>query len=335
MRVVCIGWFLSCLTPDSIFVLSENTVTVDTNVGSIIGKIEDVTIHHKRIKVTEFLGIPFAEPPIGRLRFTKPVRKGNLTSPYNATEFGPGCLQIKNLIPGLVPKLSENCLFLNIFVPGTPSPANRHAVMVWIHGGGFKAGYSNGYNAATLSGFGDVIVVTFNYRLGVLGFLSSEDEHAPGNYGLWDQQMAIKWVHNNIAAFGGNPGSVTIFGESAGSISTIYQALYPGNKGLFQRVISESGSVNSPRGFTADPAIYAGVLAKAMGCDQNETVEYISCLREKSADDLDAQINNPQTGLGFMPWTPVRDDKFVSYSPNEIFTKDMESSAERIFFWLS
>ena len=332
MRAVCIGWFLSCLSPVFTFVLSKNTVTVDTNVGSIIGKIEDVTIDSKQIQVTEFLGIPFAEPPIGKLRFTKPVQKGNLTSPYNATEFGPGCLQIKNLIPGLVPKLSENCLFLNVFVPGAPSPANRYAVMVWIYGGGFKAGYSNGYNAATLSGFGDIIVVTLNYRLGVFGFLSSEDEHAPGNYGLWDQQMAIEWVHDNIAAFGGDPGSVTIFGESAGSTSTVYQALYPGNKGLFQRVISESGSVNSPRGFTANPAMYAEMLAKAVGCDQNETAGFISCLRAKSEDDLDAQINNPQTGLGFLPWTPVRDDTFVSYTPNEIFTKNMESSAVRKFF---
>ena len=323
-------WICLFLSPSVSFILNKNTISIDTNVGSITGKIEDVTVDDKEVQVAEFLGIPFAEPPVGQLRFAKPVKKGNLSSPYNATEFGRGCLQVKNLIPGRVPELSEDCLFLNIFVPGAPSPANKLAVMVWIYGGGFKAGYSNGYNAATLAGFGDVIVVTLNYRLGVFGFLSTGDKYAPGNYGLWDQQLAIEWVHDNIAAFGGDSETITIFGESTGSISTVYQALYPGNKGLLKRVISESGSVNSPRtAFTSNPEMYAETLAKALGCDQNSTAEYMKCLQSKSDSDIDTMVNNPQTGLGFLPWTPVRDDDFVSYNPYEIFTKQMASSKER------
>lgn len=237
------------------------------------------------------------------------------------------------MIPGLVPDLSEDCLFLNIFLPKVPSPKDQlYPVMVWIYGGGFKAGYSNGYNAATLAAFGNVLVVTLNYRLGVFGFLSSGDANAPGNYGLWDQQLAIKWVHDNIGEFGGNPKRVTIFGESAGSISTVYQALYPGNSGLIQRVISESGSVNSPRGFTSNPKTYAEILAKSVGCSQNLSSEYINCLRSKSAGELDTVINNPQSGIGFMPWTPVRDEDFVTYNPNEIFSDGMDMSPERQFF---
>ena len=237
------------------------------------------------------------------------------------------------MIPGLVPAVSEDCLFLNIFLPSVSSPGNQpYPVMIWIYGGGFKAGYSNGYNAATLAAYGNVIVVTLNYRVGVFGFLSTGDASAPGNYGLWDQHLAIKWVHNNIGEFGGDPDKVTIFGESAGSASTVYQALYPGNAGLMQRVISESGSVNSPREFTPNPAMFADAVSKAVGCDQNSTALIVQCLQSKSVSDLDAVINNPQTGIGFMPWTPVRDNDFVAYSPNEIFSEAMDSSPERNFF---
>lgn len=172
---------------------------------------------------------------------------------------------------------------------------------------------------------------TLNYRVGVFGFLSIEDGSATGNYGLWDQHMGIKWVHDNIDEFGGDPNRVTIFGESSGSASTVYQALYTGNDGLFQRVISESGSVNSPREFTPNPAVYAEIVAKAVGCDQNTTDEYINCMKNKTADDLDKVINNPQTGIGFMPWTPVQDNDFVTYNPNQIFTQSMSSSKERTF----
>ena len=328
-RLICFCLFLSSSIS---FILNKNTVSIDTNVGRITGKIEEVTFDGKKIQVTEFLGIPFAEPPLGQLRFARPVKKENLTSPYNATEFGPGCLQVKNLIPGRVPELSEDCLFLNIFVPEAPSLSSKLAVMVWIYGGGFKAGYSNGYNAATLAGYGDVIVVTFNYRLGVFGFLSTGDQYAPGNYGLWDQQMAIEWVHDNIAAFGGDSRTITIFGESAGSISTVYQALFPDNKGLFKRIISESGSVTSPRtAFTSNPEPYAGILAKFLDCNQNSTGEYINCLQSKSDLEIDTIVNNPQTGLGFLPWTPVRDDNLVTYDPNEILTNKMASSKQREF----
>ena len=237
------------------------------------------------------------------------------------------------MIPGLVPDLSEDCLFLNIFLPSVSSPGDKpYPVMVWIYGGGFKAGYSNGYNAATLAAFGNVIVVTLNYRLGVFGFLSTGDTNAPGNYGLWDQHLAINWVHNNIGEFGGDPNRVTIFGESAGSSSTVYQALYPGNAGLMQRVISESGSVNSPREFTPNPLMYAETLARAVGCGQNSTALYVQCFQSKSVGDLDAVINNPQTGIGFLPWTPVRDNDFVTYSPDEIFSGAMTFSPERELF---
>ena len=326
-----VAYLLLLFSPVLSFVLTQNNVKVDAKVGAIIGKIEDVTVGGLTREIAVFLGIPYAEAPVGALRFAKPVQRAKLPSPYNATEFKAGCLQIKNMIPGLVPELSEDCLFLNIFFPGVSAGNKKYPVMVWIYGGGFKAGYSNGYNAASLSAYGDVIVVTLNYRVGVFGFLSTEDGSATGNYGLWDQHMAIKWVHDNIDEFGGDPNRVTIFGESSGSASTVYQALYKGNDGLFQRVISESGSVNSPREFTPNPVVYAEIVAKAVGCDQNTTDEYIECMKNKTADDLDRVINTPQTGIGFMPWTPVQDNDFVTYNPNQIFTKSMASSKERNF----
>ena len=119
--------------------------------------------------------------------------------------------------------------------------------MIWIHGGVFIAGFSNSYDGGPLSLSGDVIVVTINYRLNVVfGFVSTTDHHAGGNWGLWDQHLAIKWVHDNIHAFGGDPASITIYGESAGSACVVYQTIYPGNKGLFQRAIIENGSIQSP-----------------------------------------------------------------------------------------
>jgi cholinesterase/neuroligin len=140
---------------------------------------------------------------------------------------------------------SEDCLYLNIYAPKKPEQGEKLAVMVWFHGGGFIVGSADIYPADHLAVYGDVVVVTVNYRLTVFGFLSTGDEHAPGNYGLWDQRMALDWVNKNIEGFGGDPARVTIFGESAGAASVIYQGLYPDNRGLFQRVVAQSGSAGS------------------------------------------------------------------------------------------
>lgn len=183
----------------------------------------------------EFKGIPYAEPPIGKLRFKAPVKHKGWKLIRNAREHGPNC------------EVSEDCLYLNVY---TMSLKCKRSVMVYIHGGSFNSGSGD----STLFGPSyfmkeNVVIVTLNYRLGAFGFLSTGDEVIQGNNGLKDQLMALKWVKQNIEAFGGDVNSITIFGESAGSASVEYLILSPLAKGLFHRAISESGSSLCPWAF--------------------------------------------------------------------------------------
>jgi para-nitrobenzyl esterase len=189
-----------------------------TTAGRIEGRVED-GIH-------VFRGIPFAEPPIGPLRFKPPVARRSWTGVLDAAHFGPWAPQ--DLSAGREwwgdGEASEDCLSLNVWTPALD--AGRRPVMVWIHGGAFVAGSSSRptSDGDALARRGDVVVVTVNYRLGALGFLELDEiggeEYAlSGNAGMLDQILALEWVRDNIAAFGGDPGNVTIFGESAGAIS--------------------------------------------------------------------------------------------------------------------
>ena len=159
----------------------------------------------------------------------------------NATYFGAICPQVAEDPNN--PMQSEDCLFLNVYVPKAIDRQGL-SVMVWVFGGGFTTGYSHFYDGSRLTIEGDVIVVTFNYRVGLFGFLSLLHPSARGNWGLWDQKLAFQWVHDNILAFGGNRNSVTIFGQSSGGTSASYHSMIPSNRGLFQRVIAQSGSVS-------------------------------------------------------------------------------------------
>lgn len=195
-----------------------------------------------------FKGIPFAQPPTGVMRWRAPLPPKPWTSVRDATVFRSSCVQ--GGADGT--KGSEDCLYLNVWTPAWPmkSPA---AVMVWIHGGGNFAGASSDpvFDGESLARHG-VVLVTANYRLGVFGFLAHPElskespHHVSGNYGLLDQIQALNWVHDNIAGFGGDPGRVTIFGESAGSLDVNVLMTWPLSKGLFQRVIGESGPVVAP-----------------------------------------------------------------------------------------
>ncbi len=192
--------------------------------------------------VTEFLGIPFAAPPVGHLRWMPPQPYGYFHGLLDASSFGSVCTQGG--------RGTENCLFLNIYVPNFKKNDDKHGgampVMFWIHGGGLTSGAGSDYDPTPLLRTGNVIVVTINYRLGYLGFFAQtaldSEGHDAGNYGLMDQQFAMQWVQNNIAAFGGDPGNVTIFGESAGGHSVYCNLASPTAAGLFSHAISESGS---------------------------------------------------------------------------------------------
>lgn len=290
-----------------------SVVSVTTNNGIINGRTEDINVFGQDFRLTRYLGIPYAEPPVGNLRFKKPVPKTAFSTPLDAVRYGNACLQVDL---GIQPEgditYSEDCLFLNIYTPELQDDDERLAVMVWFHGGGFVIGSSDIYPGDHLAAYGHVIVVTVNYRLSVWGFLSTGDEHAVGNYGLWDQRLALTWIHENIYAFGGDSGRVTIFGESAGGASVVYQGLYPKNKGLFHRIIAQSGSVSwwasNDQGLQNTKK-----LSKIAGCETNSNGDMVACLRSLPAERLHEILDKNENGFKRIPipFIPNYDSEFV------------------------
>jgi para-nitrobenzyl esterase len=248
-------------------------LTVSTAAGTVRGKTVAAT--------DEFLGIPYAAPPVGPLRWRPPQPPKAWSGVRAATSFAPHCPQPSSSFG--VASSSENCLYLNVFTPAGARGRNL-PVMFWVHGGSLRTGAGDEYNPTGLVGHG-VIVVTINYRLGALGFLADSAladsalagrRGGPsGNYGLMDQQAALRWVQRNIRGFGGNPANVTLFGESAGGLSTLSQLVSPGARGLFQKAIVESGSYNpTQQSLSAAEAAGAAFATKA-GCASNSA----ACLR--------------------------------------------------------
>ena len=217
--------------------------------SSAQGPVADVTGGQVRGQLLKdggavFKGIPYAQPPLGELRWKPPVAAKPWTNVRDATEYSGTCAQ--NPMWGMPKVVNEDCLYLNVWTSTWP-PSALKPVMVWIHGGGNVAGSGNG-NCANLAHQG-VVVVTFNYRLGIFGFFAHPEltaespDHASGNYGLMDQIAALRWVQENIKKFGGDPENVTIFGESAGAMDVNLLMASPLAKGLFRRTIAESGSI--------------------------------------------------------------------------------------------
>nr|AEW07365.1 juvenile hormone esterase [Culex quinquefasciatus] len=247
-----------------------------------------------------FVGIPYAKPPTEELRFSNPVRnepwKRGIV--YNATEDKPMCVQKNDLLPNAKVSGDEDCLYLNVYQPMVHSSSKTPLpVMVYIHGGGFFAG---GASPSIIGPeyFMDtrrVILVTFQYRLGVFGFLSTGDEVAPGNFGLKDQVMALRWVKHNIAYFGGNPDLVTIFGQSAGGASVHMHMISPMSDGLFSRAIVMSGNAIAPWNIpTEDPLSLAQRQAEAVGITQVDTLsskQLVDALRNVDANVLSGSID--------------------------------------------
>ena len=314
---------------------TDDAPVAETELGRIIGKFHNVTVFGDTFTVERFLGIPYAEPPIGELRFQKPTPKRPFSEPYYATEFGNICYQmfawpfVKRDLPA-----SEDCLLLNIFAPKRME-AERLPVMIYIHGGAHMSGAANPFIADALAAYGEVIVVTINYRVSLWGFLSTGDVIAPGNYGFYDQHLAIKWVHDHISAFGGDPGNVTLFGESAGSDSTIQQSIFPGNAGLFQRAIGQSGSIKS-LWVTADFAkTEAENLGKIVGCKNLGSAPLVDCLRNISGEVLFDVINDPAHGYNTRPrpypFVPSisSDSDFLYEKPTDWFKIDAANNLQR------
>lgn len=270
----------------------------ETALGSVSGRKLNIL----NTIVEEYVGIPYAKPPLGDLRFLPPVPMEPWEGTYNATQKRTGCPQVVH--PGIMagePTYTEDCLHLNVWT-SRPHRSDQQenddlsAVLVWIHGGGFSYGsaaYDN-YTGSILAAKTGFVVVSMNYRLGVLGFLDASSPGAPGNMGLMDQTLALRWIKENARFFGGDPSKVTIFGESAGAISVHCHLLSPISRGLFSRAALLSGSLYTID-FYDTPQESLGKadrLAERVGCTEggrNLTThpqEILGCLRTIPADDL-------------------------------------------------
>jgi para-nitrobenzyl esterase len=223
--------------------VSADPLTVKTKQGKVHGK----TINDGKVKA--FLGLPYATPPVGDLRWRDPQPPVKWASVRDATKFGAHCIQgsVYQDMVFLDGVASEDCLYLNVYAPADAKDTSKLPVMFWIHGGGYQGGASSEprHDGDFIPTKG-VVLVTINYRLAVFGFLAAaglakEGNSAAGNYGLLDQVAALQWVKANIKKFGGDPGNVTIFGESAGSFAVGTLMASPITKGLFQKAIGESG----------------------------------------------------------------------------------------------
>ncbi|XP_034062233.1 bile salt-activated lipase-like [Gymnodraco acuticeps] len=276
--------------------------------------------------VEVFKGIPFAAKPG---TFEKPQPHPGWDGVLKATKFAQRCLQISLLQTSSFG--SEDCLYLNIWVPHGRQVSSDLPVMIWIYGGGFLAGGSMGanflnnylYSGQEIADKGGVIVVSVGYRVGTLGFLSTGDSRLPGNYGLWDQHAAIAWVSRNIRSFGGDPGNITIFGESAGGASVSFQTLSPHNKGLFKRAISQSGVAFCPWAMNRNPRKTAEEVAEKVGCPIDDSL--VACLKLIDAATLVMAAPRIQLGSPDSPTVlklvlaPVVDGDFLPDQPENLF----------------
>jgi para-nitrobenzyl esterase len=243
--------------------------------------------------VDEFLGIPYAAPPTGNLRWRPPAPPAEWRGVRDTTQFAPSCPQPPSPFAPPGP-FSEDCLYLNVYTPNRDADHRLlHGgdegglpVLVWIHGGGLTEEAGRNYDGSKLAADGTV-VVTINYRLGALGFLAhpalaSRPGGPAGNYGLMDQQAALRWVRDNIAQFGGDPHNVTIAGQSAGGLSVLAQMVSPGSRGLFQKAIIQSGSFALNQQPLADAEAAGEAFAAQAGCPDQTA----ACLRQLPVSDL-------------------------------------------------
>jgi triacylglycerol lipase len=310
-------------------------------IGTIMGDLE------------VFLGIPYAEPPINRLRFRNPVKYKNTLAPFNATHFGPGCINQQygfsdeiEVLSGKIPDVlldmfrnsttnadntSEDCLTINVFRPPGVDNSMSLPVMVWIYGGSFQTGSGASDPSLmikeSIAMNQPIIYVTFNYRLGPWGFLGGSTVAKEGstNLGLKDQRLALEWVQDNIEYFGGNKSQVLIFGESAGAMSVAnHLVAYGGNHSydngqLFSAAIMQSGGVTAMRGVESKwPQKFFNLFAEEAGCLDPDSI--MQCLRSRSTQEISVAQASPRLrqfhGLvgNFFGWSPRPDGDILPYS---------------------
>ncbi|KAK5867622.1 hypothetical protein PBY51_012093 [Eleginops maclovinus] len=270
---------------------------VHTKLGSLRG--QTLSVKGKENGVHAYVGVPFAKPPVApALRLAAPQPVEGWEGVRDATKQPPMCVQDRQIIIDLleklggmlvdVPDISEDCLYLNIYTPADRNPDAKLPVMVWIHGGGFVLGSASVYDGSALAAYQDMVIVLIQYRLGLLGFLSTGDEHISGNFGMLDQVEALRWIQQHIHNFGGNPDLVTIFGESAGGVSASLMLLSPLSDGLFHRAIAESGTAGMDAIFVNDPLPVAQMVANSSGCSLESTEKIADCMKSLDINTIEA-----------------------------------------------
>lgn len=327
----CVGCLFAAMTARA-----ADPLTVKTDKGKVHGKMSPDG------QVRAFLGIPFAAPPVGPLRWKPPQPAKKWHGVREMTAFGAHCMQ-PNIYPDMIfrdPGPSEDCLTLNVWTAARDKKA-KLPVMVWIYGGGFAAGGTSearqdGAHLATKG----VVVVSMNYRLGIFGFLAlpglaaESPQHAAGDYGLMDQTAALQWVKKNIAAFGGDPDNVTLFGESAGSISVSAQMASPLARGLFKQAIGESGG--------AFPGPH-GPMIRALDDTEKQAENFattafgssdVTQLRAMSADDiLQKQQAAAKARPGRLPFWPDVDGYFLPEPAAQIYAEGKQAHVPLLAGW--
>ena len=301
--------------------INDKTPLVDTPAGPIVGTTD------RRTGVQRFLGIPYARPPVGNLRWQPPQPLPPWQKPLKALTFGMPAAQNPSVLieirgpNGEIPE-SEDCLYLNIYAPAD-SGEKKLPVMLWIHGGSFYmgSGCQDIYNGCHLAASGRAIVVTFNYRLGALGFLRLQDVSdipASGNEGLQDQIAALEWVHRNVSAFGGDADNITLFGESAGAMSIAALLATPRCRGLFRRAIVQSGNPSAIHSHER-----ANLLAQAFVEHLDRISGGKSLLDASTQSVLQAQhaiLTDPrmEQSWGQLPFKPVLDNELLPLEPLKV-----------------
>ncbi|XP_061181628.1 fatty acyl-CoA hydrolase precursor, medium chain-like [Saccostrea echinata] len=303
---------------------SKRVITLQTSLGNITGFVD---FRNARI----FYNIPYGKSPIGSRKFAKPEPYGKWSGNRDGRDPSPLCPQPRTKqLDALGLRMDEDCLILNIYTP--INSIDQIPVMVWIHGGGYVAGGAIQYDGSALATVGNVVVVTVNYRLGLEGFLSFGDNLVKGNYGIWDQILALRWVKDNIKDYGGNPNEVTIFGESAGGMSVSQLSLIPSNKGLFKRAIMQSGVANSLFAFQYGPRESHRAISDQLGCpyDEMNTTASLNCMRQINTSSIinvtaDFFSNTLSSRLSI---GPVIDGELFKRSIEKIFANNNSEELE-------
>uniref|UniRef100_A0A3B3ZF18 Carboxylic ester hydrolase n=1 Tax=Periophthalmus magnuspinnatus TaxID=409849 RepID=A0A3B3ZF18_9GOBI len=305
-----------------------NLGVVYTEGGMVEG--QNIRLGYRR-HMDVFKGIPFGDIPG---RFEKPKPHPGWDGVLKAKEYKPRCLQLNLIMTDT--RGSEDCLYLNIWVPHREAVSTNLPVMVWLYGGAFLWGGSMGanfldnylYDGQEIADRGDVIVVTLGYRVGALGFLSTGESDLPGNYGLWDQQAAIAWVHRNIRSFGGDPNNITLFGESAGGASVSFQTLTPHNKGMIRRAISQSGVALCPWGVIKNPRRIAEEVALKVDCPTDSRMA--TCLKMTDpvrltlAGSVSMESSPSHPLLESLVLSAVVDGDFLPDDPSNLYNNTAE-----------